>query len=59
MVRYGILHDHTGKKRKTESTPLYTTFKLKYRKNVKLKARIYCETFLSGYLMKYSFRVIS
>ena len=36
MVRYGILHDHTSKKRKTESTPLYSsTFKLKYRKNVK------------------------
>ena len=36
MVRYGILHDHTSKKRKIESTPLYSTFKLKYRKNVKL-----------------------
>ena len=36
MVRYGILHDHTSKKRKTESTPLYSTFNLKYRKNVKL-----------------------
>ena len=36
MVRYGILHDHTTKKRKIESTPLYSTFKLKYRKNVKL-----------------------
>ena len=35
MVRYGILHDHTSKKRKMESTPLYLTFKLKYRKNVK------------------------
>ena len=34
MVRYGILHDHTSKKRKIESTPLYSTFKLKYRKNV-------------------------
>ena len=37
MVRYGILHDHASKKRKIESTPLYSTFKLKYRKNVKLK----------------------
>ena len=36
MVRYGILHHHTSKKRKIESTPLYSTFKLKYRKNVKL-----------------------
>ena len=36
MVRYGILHDHTSKKKKIESTPLYSTFKLKYRKNVKL-----------------------
>ena len=36
MVRYGILHDHTSKKQKIESTPLYSTFKLKYRKNVKL-----------------------
>ena len=36
MVRYGILHDHTSKKRKIEGTPLYSTFKLKYRKNVKL-----------------------
>ena len=36
MVRYGILHDHTSKKRKIESTPLYSTFKLRYRKNVKL-----------------------
>ena len=36
MVRYGILHDHTSKKRKIESTPLYSTSKLKYRKNVKL-----------------------
>ena len=36
MVRYGTLHDHTSKKRKTESTPLYSTFNLKYRKNVKL-----------------------
>ena len=36
MVKYGILHDHTSKKRKIESTPLYSTFKLKYRKNVKL-----------------------
>ena len=36
MVRYGILHDHTSKKKKTESTPLHSTFKLKYRKNVKL-----------------------
>ena len=36
MVRYGILHDHTSKKRKIESTPLYSIFKLKYRKNVKL-----------------------
>ena len=36
MVRYGVLHDHTSKKRKTESTPLYSTFNLKYRKNVKL-----------------------
>ena len=36
MVRYGILHDHTSKKRKIENTPLYSTFKLEYRKNVKL-----------------------
>ena len=36
MVRYGILHDHTSKTRKIENTPLYSTFKLKYRKNVKL-----------------------
>ena len=36
MVRYGTLHDHTSKKRKIESTLLYSTFKLKYRKNVKL-----------------------
>ena len=37
MVRHGILHDHATKKRKIESTPLYSTFKLKHRKNVKLK----------------------
>ena len=36
MVRYGTLHDHTSKKRKIESTALYSIFKLKYRKNVKL-----------------------
>ena len=36
MVRYSIIHDHTSKKRKIESTPLYSTFKLKYSKNVKL-----------------------
>ena len=36
MVRYGILNDYTSKKRKIESTPLYSTFKLKYCKNVKL-----------------------
>ena len=36
MVRYGTLHDHTSKKRKIESIPLHSTFKLKYRKNVKL-----------------------
>ena len=36
MVRYGILHDHTSKKRKIESIPLYSTVRLKYRKNVKL-----------------------
>ena len=36
MVRYVILHDHASKKRKIESTPLYSIFKLKYRKNVKL-----------------------
>ena len=36
MVRYGILHDHTSKKRKIESIPLYSTFKLKYSGNVKL-----------------------
>ena len=36
MVRYGILHDHSSKKRKIESTPLCSTFNLKYRKNVKL-----------------------
>ena len=35
-VRYGIFHDHTSKKRKIESTPLYSTFNLKYRTNVKL-----------------------
>ena len=28
-------YDHTSKKKKIESTPLYSTFKLKYRKNVK------------------------
>ena len=36
MVKYGIRHDHTSKKRKIERIPLYSTFKLKYRKNVKL-----------------------
>ena len=36
MVRYGILHNHTSKKRKIERTPSYSPFKLKYRKNVKL-----------------------
>ena len=36
MVRYSTLHDHTSKKGKIESTPLYSAFKLKYRKNVKL-----------------------
>ena len=36
MVRYGILHDHTSKKRKIESLPLFSTFKLKCGKNVKL-----------------------
>ena len=36
MVRYGILHDHTSKKTKIKSTPLYSTFKLKYRKNIKV-----------------------
>ena len=36
MVKYGILHDHTSKKRKIESTPLYSNFKIKYHKNVKL-----------------------
>ena len=36
MVRYGIFHDYTSKKRKIESTPLYSTFKLQYRKNVKV-----------------------
>ena len=40
MVRYGILHDHTTKKRKIESTPLYSTFKLKYHKNVKLMEKM-------------------
>ena len=34
MVRYGIIHDHASKKRKIESTSLYSTFKVKYRKNV-------------------------
>ena len=34
--RYGILHDHTSKNRKIESISLYSTFKLKYRNNVKL-----------------------
>ena len=37
MVRYGILPNHATKKRKIESTPLYSTFELKHRKNVKLK----------------------
>ena len=37
MVGYDILHDHTSKKGKIESTPLCSTFKLKYRKNVKIK----------------------
>ena len=36
MVRYSTFHDHTSKKRKIETTPLYSIFKLKYRKNVKL-----------------------
>ena len=36
MVRYGILHDQTSKKRKIERTHLYSTFKLKHRKNIKL-----------------------
>ena len=36
MVRYGILHDHTSKKRKIESTPLYSTLESKYHENVKL-----------------------
>ena len=36
MVKHDILHDHTSKNRKIESTPLHSTFKLKYRKNVKL-----------------------
>ena len=36
MVRYGVLHDHTSKKRKIESPPSYSTFKLRYRKNGKL-----------------------
>ena len=36
MVRYGILHDHTSKRRKIESTHLNLTFNLKYHKNVKL-----------------------
>ena len=36
MVKNGTLPDHTSKKRKIESTPLYSIFKLKYRKNVKL-----------------------
>ena len=36
MVKSGTLHDHTSKKWKIESTPLYSIFKLKYRKNVKL-----------------------
>ena len=36
MIRYGILYDCTSKKRKIESAPLYSAFKLKYRKNVKL-----------------------
>ena len=35
MVRYGILHDHTSKKKKIYKI-LYLTFKLKYHKNVKL-----------------------
>ena len=37
MVGYDIIHDHTSKKGKIESTPLCSTFKLKYRKNVKIK----------------------
>ena len=36
MVGYGILHDHSSKKSKIESTSLYSTFKVKYSKNVKL-----------------------
>ena len=40
MVRYGILHAHTSKKRKIENTPLYSTFKLKYHKNVKLMEKM-------------------
>ena len=40
------LNDHTGKKGKIESAPLYSTFKLtKYRKNVKL-AILLMETLL-------------
>ena len=35
MVGYGILHDHSSKKSKIEST-FYSTFKVKYSKNVKL-----------------------
>ena len=40
MVRYGILRDHTSKKRKIESTPLCSTFKLNYRKNVIMEASV-------------------
>ena len=36
MVRHGILYDHASKKRRIENIPLYSTFKLKFRKNVKL-----------------------
>ena len=36
MVRYGALHGYTSKQRKIEGTLLYSTFKLKYRKNVNL-----------------------
>ena len=36
MVKYSIRHDYTSKQRKIEGAPLYSTFKLKYRKNVNL-----------------------
>ena len=36
MTRHGILHDHGSNNRRIESTPLFSIFKLKSRKKVKL-----------------------